>query len=323
MKLQLLITPLCKGAFFDAYLEVARAELTAHLPAATLAPVCRAGFDFIGVDVDEGALPTLGRLACVQGAFAERDDGALTPFALPGSLRLPEAWVYGVKYKGKTHELVTQLALNLALRHCESDAKRRPRALLDPLAGKGTSLLWALRYGLNARGVEQDPSAAEALHAHIKKQTKLHRLEHTHQQGSVGKRRKDGVGRFVHYELEQRSLRLVTGDSRDTPALCSGQRFDLLVTDLPYGVQFRRQQQGGLRELVAECAESWVASLRDGGAAALIFNTYQPTRGELTEIFAAQGCEVLDFSAPHRMSESIVRDLLVLRRPASGGERGC
>lgn len=319
MKLKLLITPLCKGAFFDAYLEVAIAELVAHFPdLGELAGRVEqtGGLDFVSAELGEDALPTLARLACVQGAFVEREDGALMPLELPAALRLPEAWVYGAKYKGKTHELVTQLALNLALRFAQdAPTSKRTPTLLDPLAGKGTSLLWALRYGLNARGIEQDPAAPDALHAHIKKQTKLHRLKHRHEQGSVGKRRKDGVGRFVHYELEQRSLRLITGDSRDTPTLCNAQRFDLLVTDLPYGVQFRKQQRGGLFELVCECAEGWVESLREGASAVLIFNTYQPTREQLSELFSELGCEVLDFSVPHRMSESIVRDLLVFRRP--------
>jgi hypothetical protein len=322
MKLKLLVTPLAKGAFYDAYLDVARAELAVHFPAlsAELAIEQLGGLDFICAPFDADALPTLARLACVQGAFSEGDDGALRPLLLPSDLRLPEAWVYGVKYRGKTHELVTQLALNVALRCCESRPEGRggrPLALLDPLAGKGTTLLWALRYGLNARGIELDPAAPDALHAHIKKQTKLHRLSHRHDKGSVGKRRKDGVGRFVQYELEQRSLRLITGDSRDAKSLLGGQRFDLLVSDLPYGVQFRREQRGGLRDLIADCAPGWVASLRDGGVAVLIFNNYQPTRAQLIELFEPLGCEVLDFSAPHRMSESIVRELLVLRRRPS------
>ena len=258
----------------------------------------------------------VSRLSFVHGIFevVDPEGPRLVPLERQPGFLLPDSYVYGAKYRGKTHELVTQLALNLALRYRRG--QRPARTVLDPMAGRGTTLLWALRYGLDGRGIEQDPRALDELHAHVKKQTKLHRTKHRHHRGVVGPKRRDQVGRYVHYDLHDRQLRLVTGDSRSATELLGGQRFDLVVSDLPYGVQFGGTKREGLRELVAACAEAWVSCLKEGGAMVLVFNTYRPTRAELTEIFTAHGGRMEDFSAPHRMSESIVRDLLVVTKPA-------
>lgn len=315
MHLYLLVSPLARGAYFDAHLDVAGHELRAHAPGVEFSVERVGQLDFFSVELPEHALAMVSRLSFVQGAF--RVEGADGPRLVPIDLRpdfvLPESFVYGVKYRGKTNELVTQLALGLALRYRRGQG--RARTVLDPMAGRGTTLLWALRYGLSGVGIEQEPRALDELHAHVKKQTKLHRVKHRHDNGFVGKKRRDQVGRLVGYELAGQRLRLVAGDSRDAPQLVGGQRFDLIVSDLPYGVQFGDAKRQGLRELVAECAEAWVSCLKEGGAMVLVFNTYRPTRAELTETFTAQGCRVEDFSAPHRMSESIVRDLLVVTKP--------
>lgn len=43
----------------------------------------------------------------------------------------------------------------------------------------------------------------------------------------------------------------------------------------------------------------------------LIFNALQPKRAELVEVFEGVGLTAQPFEAPHRMSESILRDLVV------------
>lgn len=313
MKLKLLVTPLAKGAYFDDYLDVAQAELRACCPDASAQLEHIGGLDFVVTELDEAALPTVARLSFVQGAFAVGERDELTPIALRSDFLLPEAVVYGAKYQGKTNELVTQLAINIGLRNCATD--RAHKALLDPMAGRGTTLLWSLRYGIDATGIERDPEAAAALHGHLKKQTKLHRIKHTYRKGRTGG--SDGAA-VAHYELAGHRLRFVTGDSRRAPELLGNQRFDLIVADLPYGVRFTGGPRRSPVEVIAACADGWLASLRDGGAMVLVFNDYQPSRAELTEVFARPGVRLVDFAAPHRMSESIVRDLFVLTRDASG-----
>jgi hypothetical protein len=313
MKLKVLVTPLTQGAYFAEHLDVAREEIRMMTGAhdAELALERFGNLDFLTLELPDEKLPRLARGSCVQGVFKDTG-GALEPLALEDGYLLHEEMVSGHKYRGKTNELVTQLGINAALAFCKR--KKKPTTLLDPMAGRGTTLLWAMRYGLNSRGIEIDATALDDIHRHIKRQTKVHRVKHAHTSGFVGKKNTSNKGKFQRYEFEGRYLQLIAGDSSKAPELLGEQRFDLLVTDLPYGVQHHGEHRRNPVETVAACAPAWVESMREGGAMVLIFNTYQPSRDALVEIFSDLGCTPEAFSVPHRMSESIVRDLVVFTR---------
>ncbi|MBN2529795.1 MAG: hypothetical protein JXR76_25615 [Deltaproteobacteria bacterium] len=317
MKLKLLISPLAGGAFFNECVDVAISEFKEVL-GARITDECtvqheRIGtMDFVNVGLGEDSFSALARLSFIQGAFVDNGEGGLIPLTLRPDFPLPKSMVFGWKYQGKTNELVTQLALNLALHH--ADTGRAPQTLLDPMAGKGTTLFWALQYGLNATGIEKDASALSAVHAQLKKQCKLHHIKHTAAHGSVGQKNKGSMGKFIKYDLAKQTFRLVTGDSCDAPELLQKQRFDIIVCDLPYGVQFKAGPKRSPLDTVAACAKNWLACLREGGAMALVFNNYQPKREELAALFSKLDTVVHPFSAPHRMSESIVRDILIISR---------
>lgn len=310
---QLLVSPLAKGAFYEAYLDVAQAELQAHFPRRTVISERRGHLDLLTIELEPEDLLAAARLSFVQAIFSEDAQGGLHPLDADAKFLFPESLVHGAKYRGKTHELVTQLALNLALLHFRG--KNDARSLLDPMAGRGTTLFWGLRYGLDVRGVEIEPSARDAVHAHIKKQAKLHRISHTAERGARGGKGKKQQGAFGHYVFGARSLRFVSGDAAETNQLLSQQRFDLLVSDLPYSVDFKAKQ-GALLELLTEALPTPIRQLRPGGAMVLVFNDYQPSRRQLTALAEGLGLEVQPFTARHRMSESIVRDLLVAVAPA-------
>ncbi len=311
MNLALLITPLARGAYFTETPAVAEAELRTVVGESPIEFRRIGGLDLLVFDAPPDHYGAIARLSVTQGLFRLLGD-SLRPLDAAADFVLPEDLVSGDKYQGKTHELVTQLAINVGLAQLEAPAK----TLLDPMAGRGTTLLWALRYGLDARGIERDANALEAFHRHVKKQTKLHRLKHVRRAGFVGTKNKDGVGKFERFDFGTNSLQLIAGDTRDAESLLARQRFDLLVTDLPYGVRFKGRQQRSALDILRETAQTWSERLRDGGAMVLIFNTYQPKPAELLELFEAQGLVHRVFSAPHRMSESIVRDLLVFQKPA-------
>lgn len=310
MPIAALVDPRVRGAYFAETVEVAVAELAAWRPSLVPELLEVGDLQFLVVDVAPADQVALARRSFVQGLFA-LDGSSMRPLAVDVGFGLPEALVTADRYRGKTHERVTQLAVQLAIDACRVEGG--PRRLLDPMAGRGTTLWWAARHGLDSVGVEREADALDALHRHTKRQTKLLRLSHRHHKGFVGKKNRDGVGRFVSYQLGEVSVRLVAGDTREVPKLLQGQRFDLVVCDLPYGIQFRGGPQR-LVDLVRAAVPGWVASLRAGGAMALVFNTYQPTREQLCSALAQEGCEVLPFTAPHRMSESIVRDVVVARR---------
>ena len=322
MQVRVLVSPLAKGAYFADYLDVAVAELALVAPQAPAPRVERiADLDFLQLELNEESRAAVARASFVQGLFEVDGDGRMRALDIGPKLAFPETLVFGAKYQGKTNELVTQLAVNAALRFCRRP--QGPHTLFDPMAGKGTSLLWAVRYGMNARGIEIDGGALDALHRHIKRQTKLHRIKHRHNAGFVGAKSRDGRGRFVRYEIDGRALQLITGDSQDAAALLGAERFDAIVTDLPYGIQFKgKGPKASILDTVKACAPAWVARMRDGGSLVLIFNRYQPKRDALADVFVQLGCRLESFEAPHRMSESIVRDLVVLTTPEGRGSTG-
>jgi hypothetical protein len=311
MKLKLLISPLSQGAYFEDYRAVAVQEFLAHFPHNSVELSHAGGLDFMEVCLDESDIDGVARLSFVQGIFnAEHPIGLIPLSPRPGFI-LPAALVDGWKYQGKTNERITQLAIHLGLRFC--DTGKPPATLLDPMAGKGTTLLTGLRFGLNCTGVEQDFSALGALEGHLKKQTHLHRLKHSLSKGSIGRKSKGNKGKFVSCELSGHALKLVCGDTREVPELLAHQRFDVIVCDLPYGVQFTGSSRRTALETIQASSAGWVRSLQTGGTMVLLFNTYQPSRKDLADIFLSLNCRVHDFTIPHRMSESIVRDVLVIQ----------
>lgn len=308
MKISLLLTPLAKAAYFDAAKDVALLELRAlGFEDCALREV--GSLSFIDLDAEEEQIAALMRASVCQGLF-ERVEQGLLPLDQEPNFKLPEALVTGQKYQGKTNELVTQLAINVALAHVKTTSSRL--TLLDPMAGRGTTLLWALRYGMNGRGIDLDGKNIDLFHAHVKKQCKLHRLKHKNERGRIGKGK--GGGSFARFEFDNTKISLVHGDSGKT-VWQENQKFDLIVSDLPYGIQHAGSEKRSPFIGVEESAAGWIDGLRPGGAVTLIFNEYQTSRDDLSNLFEGLGLETMNFSASHRMSESIVRDVLVFTMP--------
>ena len=139
--------PLTKGAYFAAYLDVARAEFLAHYPQSEVQLERLATLDYLNVQQHKEQLQQLSRLSFVQGIFKAKANKLVVLDQEPGFV-LPEELVYAAKYQGKTNELVAQLAINIGLVFAVIKKGEVPQ-LLDPMAGRGTTLLWALRYGMN------------------------------------------------------------------------------------------------------------------------------------------------------------------------------
>jgi len=325
MQLKLLISPLAKAAYFADYLTVAAAEFQTLFANVPFEFEHQAGLDFMRVDLSESDLAQLVRMSFLQAVFQVSASG-MQPLEADKNFALPEELIYGFKYAGKTNETVTQLALNLALHYGPAKAAR-PLKLLDPMAGKGTSVLWAMRYGCEAIGIEQNKTALAGFQQHIKKQCKLLRLKHRQSDGFIGKPNRQDTGKFLQFEIasqaknsnaetEYQTARLITGDSTAAKRLIQNKTVSLIVADLPYGVQ--HVTTSGSRNplpVIEACAKQWVDCLVSKGVMVLIFNSYQPKRQALIDLFSEHGLQVESFSAAHRMSESIVRDLVVFTKP--------
>lgn len=266
----------------------------------------------------------------------EETPGGLRPLDIGTTAVLDDDLVTIPKYQGKTNELFTRLLLHLTLSQIDRPG---PLEVLDPLAGRGTTLLAAWQAGHHGFGVEADDKSFEALAAYLKTYLRTKRLKHSAQVSPV---RRDGrsVGRRLDAEarladatrdqparpgLPTLKMTVFTGDTRDSAALFGRKRFDAIVTDAPYGVvhgaEQNRSAKGGRQRdrspgaLLAEAIPIWRSQLRPGGALGISWNTLTLPRGELVAMLADAGLKVHDDGPwrdfQHRVDSSISRDLAV------------
>lgn len=271
----------------------------------------------------------------------------LRPVALPSIDAMDDDLLTIPKYQGKTSESFTRLLLHVTASQVVRAG--RPAAcggldVLDPLAGRGTTLLAAWTTGNNGYGVEADGKAVDALAAFVKTYLRTKRFKHSARMSPV---RRDGRTMGRRFDAEVRlaqathdrpansglptlQLTVFTGDTRDSAALFGKRRFDAIVTDAPYGIVHGARRRGELSRspaaLLAEAIPVWAGQLRPGGAMGIAWNTYSLGRTELAGMLADAGLDVRDGGAwgdfEHRVDHAIVRDLVVAVRACDDQPRG-
>ncbi|GAB3947351.1 SAM-dependent methyltransferase [Micromonospora vulcania] len=242
-----------------------------------------------------------------------------------------------LKYPGKTNEQFTKLLLNVTLLASDwaGELTSRRFRVLDPLCGRGTTLNQALMYGFDASGVERDQKDVEAYRAFVTTWLKQKRLKHRVLESGPVRRERKVVGRRVRIELAStreehkagnvQLLDVVNADTTRAGEFFRPETFDLLVADAPYGVQHgSRTAEHGLTRgplaLLEEAAPVWARLLRPGGALGISWNTHVADRDAAAAALDAAGLSVIDAqpyqALRHRVDQSIMRDILVARRPA-------
>jgi len=270
----------------------------------------------------------LSRLSFAYALFELRG-GLLAPIARDHGYFIDEDISAILKYAGKTNELFTRLMLNLALANAKA---AMPVRVLDPMAGKGTTLYEALMLDVDAYGVEIDPKPAYESLVYIKKHFEIARYKHTsHTEKTSGT---DAAGKkfsAIRYQVEMarnkdeqragksRKFEMVAGDTRHTGTYFKKDFFSAIVADLPYGVQHgaKKKPQGGghtrnALELVKEAMPGWARVLKPGGVVVVAWNLFLIDRDEMAGVFADNGLAVLDgLDFSHRLDQATHRDLMV------------
>lgn len=307
-----------------AALTAAELEITAPF-VAEVEQVELAGVDYLGFTAGSPTRDQLATIASQSAAFAlyRRDGDVLHPVALPHVDLLDDDLVTIPKYQGKTNEQFTRLLLNVTLAACDRPA---PYRVLDPMAGRGTTLSTALIAGCDAFGVESDDKAFEAMAAFYKTYLRRKRVKHSADITPVRREGRNIGRRFdVRITVGKRELlaTVFTGDARTSGALYGKKRFDAIVTDAPYGV-VHGATTGGKRsrtpaQLLAETIPVWAGQLHPGGALGMSWNTLSLPREDLAAMLTDAGLEVRSGGAwdrfAHRVDSSIRRDLLVAVKP--------
>ncbi len=300
---------------------------------------CIAGVDYLLVDADQALsaaqLALLSNLSSLHALFAVEGD-LLRPCTVSPIARTDDDVVTIQRYVGKTNEAFTHLLVNVALAESGTAFERLLRGervrLLDPACGRGTSLNRGIVYGMDVTGIEVDQRDVEAYTQFILTWMKDKRLKHELTQAKLRKGREAPAHRItVTYgrgkdRATYRVVDIIHDDTVGARTHLKARSADLLVCDLPYGVQHGSQAGSGHLErgpagLLKRALPVWLDLLVPGAAMALAWNRKTMARNVLEDLVVGAGFELR--SAPgnnafvHRVDRSILRDVLVAARPMS------
>ncbi len=279
-----------------------------------------------GTDAD-----VVANLSSGFALFERIDDDLLRPVVTTPFDRYDDDLVTIQRYAGKTNEAFTKLLLNVALFVADGafvalGAGQRV-VVLDPLCGRGTSLNQALLYGADALGIDADARDTQAYATFLKTWLQDKRIKHQLDAGVGRNRFRVSIGRKGASGVADRQLVDVVEADTTTAATHFGRNaVDVLVADLPYGVQHgSRTGAGGLSrrpgDLLDEALPVWRTVVKPGGAIALSWNLKTIARPDVAAALAQAGFEVTEppegCTFEHRVDRTITRDLIVGHRPSA------
>jgi hypothetical protein len=184
--------------------------------------------------------------------------------------------------------------------------------------------------GIDAFGIELDQRDVAAYDTFVTTWLQEKRLKHTVERSTLRKGRATAAHRVtITYGPSKdgathRIIDVVHDDSRLARDHHKARSVDLLVGDLPYGVQHGATTGPGAPSrapdaFLAEALPVWHDVLRPGGGVALAFNRRTLPRARLVELATGSGLRVTDPDDErfvHRVDRSITRDVLVACRPS-------
>lgn len=240
-----------------------------------------------------------------------------------------------MKYAGKTNELFTKMMINVGLLSSDFDYNHKIQ-LLDPVAGRGTTLFEGAIYGFDVTGIEIEPKSVHEATIFFKKYLEAERFKHTSGQRQVSGQKKSEAIYMQEFEYActkeafksdqlRKKLGIVNGNSQDAASYFKKNNFHLIVGDLPYGIA--HGNKGAAKstsitrnpsELLSLCLPQWYQVLKKGGVVVVAWNSFVVSRQKLSEIFTENGFEVFT-EAPydgfeHLVDRSIKRDIVVARK---------
>ncbi len=265
----------------------------------------------------------LSNLSTTRALFEVGDDGSLRPVDVSPLARFDDDLVTIQKYPGKTNEQFTHLLVNLTVAVSRAAHERaaagKPVRLLDPVAGRGSTLNRALVYGFDATGIELAEADVDQYRTFLTTYLKEHRIKHRLEREQVRNGPLKGTSRFAIRIRGEQQARMIRGDTALAADLLAGQQFDVVVGDLPYGVQHRATGEKVARspdELLDAALPAWRSVMRGGAAIGLSWNLRTLSRAAVLDRLTAAGFELVEQSGAfeHAVDRSITRDLVVATR---------
>ncbi|MGB3368416.1 MAG: hypothetical protein WBA54_13055 [Acidaminobacteraceae bacterium] len=271
----------------------------------------------------------LGSSSIYYALFEVVEGGLLRPISVPDFHFFPESMVQILKYNGKTNEQFTRLMVNLAVAACKTESKNL--TLFDPMCGKGTTLYEGFIRGYNVKGIEIDSQWYQEIQNYVLRFLKEGKYKHKAQKS----RKNDDKARKIadSFTLNAASSKekfkkeefqvfeLLNADTRISDRILKKKSCDILISDLPYGVQHgsKSKDESSMDrspiKLLEVAIPSWHKVLKTKGSIVLAFNEFTMKYDDLADVLRQSGFEVLNESPfnnyIHRVDQSINRNVIV------------
>ena len=328
-----LLYPHANIRYRQSLLQLAVQELSMTLSAlgreAEVVPQKMGGAMFLTFEaakLTERDMRMLSQLASVYMLF-EMEDGKLTTLERTHPNYVGEDLPALLKYKGKTNEMFTDTMLTMALAASAFMPVHDSQLVVcDPMAGRGTTLMLALRRGYHGVGIEIGKADVKEAADYMTRYLEFHRIKYKRTDSALTVRGQVGgrENKFVfsdsaeHFkDGDTRTLRLICGDTREAEALLKPNSVHLMVTDAPYGVQKGTAgRQDSIGGTIAAALPGWFDVLKSGGVLAMSFNTHVTRREGLVRLFEKAGFEIVQIAnLEHWVEQAISRDVILARKP--------
>ena len=328
-----LLYPHANIRYRQSLLQLAVQELSMTLSAlgreAEVVPQKMGGAMFLTFEaakLTERDMRMLSQLASVYMLF-EMEDGKLTTLERTHPNYVGEDLPALLKYKGKTNEMFTDTMLTMALAASAFMPVHDSQLVVcDPMAGRGTTLMLALRRGYHGVGIEIGKADVKEAADYMTRYLEFHRIKYKRTDSALTVRGQVGgrENKFVfsdsaeHFkDGDTRTLRLFCGDTREAEALLKPNSVHLMVTDAPYGVQKGTAgRQDSIGGTIAAALPGWFDVLKSGGVLAMSFNTHVTRREGLVRLFEKAGFEIVQTAnLEHWVEQAISRDVILARKP--------
>ncbi len=240
-----------------------------------------------------------------------------------------------LKYHGKTNELFTKMMVNVALLSSKFNYTNKIK-LLDPVAGKGTTLFEGIIYGFDSYGIEYESKFVHESVLFFKKYLETERIKHNSIKRQIygpNKRTAISIHEFEFAKTKEefaskesiKKVGFICGNSQDAHKYFKKELFHLIVGDLPYGIVHGNTNSAknnsftkNPSDLLSESISEWKKVLIKGGVAVMAWNSYLVSRLKLSDVFTNYGFEVLNQSPydefEHMVDKSIKRDIIVAKK---------
>lgn len=328
-----LLYPHANIRYRQSLLQLAVQELSMTLSAlgreAEVVPQKMGGAMFLTFEaakLTERDMRMLSQLASVYMLF-EMEDGKLTTLERTHPNYVGEDLPALLKYKGKTNEMFTDTMLTMALAASAFMPVHDSQLVVcDPMAGRGTTLMLALRRGYHGVGIEIGKADVKEAADYMTRYLEFHRIKYKRTDSALTVRGQVGgrENKFVfsdsaeHFkDGDTRTLRLICGDTREAEALLKPNSVHLMVTDAPYGVQKGTAgRQDSIGGTIAAALPGWLDVLKSGGVLAMSFNTHVTRREGLVRLFEKARFEIVQTAnLEHWVEQAISRDVILARKP--------